>query len=243
MEGGRDFKLLSALSRHLNFSINFTHVSYIGFAYDNGSSDGSMKLMINDEVDMTICDWWLTRNRLEFIDATSPYYSDHISFVIPPGRELSSFEKLVYPFSFFVWISVVACFLIGAVTVCVVKRRSRFIRNFVFGTDVQTPHLNLLIGFIGGVQTLMPKRNFARFLLMTFLMYSLVMRTLYQGSFYKLMQSNERHKTVETIDEMIKENFWFYIPPGVTDMVRDIDGFRNRFNLLGFTKIELNTNL
>jgi hypothetical protein len=98
----------------------------------------------------------------------------------------------------------------------------------VFGTGVRTPCLNLFIAFIGGAQKKLPGRNFARFLLMIFLMYSLVIRTLYQASFYELLRSNKRHEEVQSIDEMIEKDFKFYVGIGNEDFLQKTEAIKNR---------------
>lgn len=227
--GGRDFKLISTLSQRLNFTINFTYTGNIGYFLDNGTAEGSLKGLLNNESDLTICDCWLKINRFRFLDSTFAYDSEPIIFVIPPGKLLTNFEKLVYPFDMFVWTLILASFFIGVLSILVIKRRSKEIQNFVFGIGVKTPCLNMFIAVVGGAQKILPRTNFARFLLMIFLMYSLVMRTLYQGSFYKLMQSNKRHKKIDTMERMIKDDFRFYVSPGLTDVVEEIEGIRKRF--------------
>lgn len=83
-------------------------------------------------------------------------------------------------------------------------------------------------GFVGVPQNVLPRRNFARFILMMFLMHLIVIRTLYQGSYLKLMQSNKHHKQVESINEMIDQNFKFYLFPWVIDVFHEYEAMKNR---------------
>jgi S-ribosylhomocysteine lyase LuxS involved in autoinducer biosynthesis len=85
---------------------------------------------------------------------------------------------------------------------------------------------------LGGGMISLPGRNFARFILMQFILFSLIVRTGYQGVQFDMMlkvcrgvtltcsvfdlkfiQTNLqeiRPKDVETIEEMIEQNFTFY---------------------------------
>lgn len=227
---GRDINLINTLSESLNFRINYTFIGDEGFFLENGTAEGPLRALLDDKSDFAVSDWWLKANRLKFLDSTYSYFNDKIVFLIPPGRELSTFEKLFFPFELSVWVLIGTCFLVGFAVIAIVTHRLNS-QDFVFGSGVGNPYLNMFIGFIGGGQKVLPKRNFARFLLMMFLMYSLVIRSVYQGSFYRLMQSNKREKEVQSIDEMIKKNFIVYVIRGVTDVVKESGTLTIRFKL------------
>lgn len=226
---GRDIKLITILAESLNFTINYTYMNQIGYFYENGSSAGSLRSLLHNESDLSISDWWLQESRLKFFDATVPYNSDKIVFIVAPARKFTNFEKLIYPFDDVVWMLILLIFLVGGLTIFLVRRQAKAVQIFVFGQSVNNHYMNLLSGFIGGYQKTLPKRNFARFLLMVFLMYAMVMRSVYQGSFYKLMQSGKRHKEVQSIEQMIKDDYTFYIFPGLTEVIQGVDGLKNRF--------------
>jgi Ligated ion channel L-glutamate- and glycine-binding site len=225
---GSDINLIKSLSSALNFKIDFTYIGDEGFFYENGTSDGPLRALLDEKADLSLSGWWLKANRLNFFDHTTSHISDQIVFVIPPGHDLSSFEELVFPFSKNFWVMILLCFAFGFTVIFIIKRQKKVVQNFVFGTGVRTPYLNLFIAFIGGAQKKLPGRNFARFMLMMFLMYSLVIRTLYQASFYKLLKSNIKHPEVQSIDEMIKKDFKFYVYYGIEDLVNATDAMKNR---------------
>lgn len=209
---GRDIDLVQTLAESLKFKINFTFVGEEGFLYENGTAAGPMNELMNGRADFIVADLWIKLNRLKFFDSTTVYASEQLALVTPPGRGLTEFEKLFFPFSTLVWVLILTILFVGSgVILFVIKFSSKPVQHFVFGTDVRNPFLNMLTGMIGGTQPRLPKRNFARFLLMVFLMFSLIIRTLFQGSFYQLLHSNERHKEVQTIDEMIEKDFKFLI--------------------------------
>lgn len=130
--------------------------------------------------------------------------------MIPPGEPITPLEKLLLPFSRTVWIWIAITITIGVSIIRVVKFLPRKVQNFVFGSNVATPSINLLIAIMGGSQTVLPRRNFARFLLMLMLIWSLTMRSCYQGQLYKHLQSDKRKPEIKTIEEMIERNFTLY---------------------------------
>ncbi len=63
---------------------------------------------------------------------------------------------------------------------------------------------------------ILPGRNFARFNLMVFILFSLVVRTAYQGVQFDMMLKEMRPKDVKTIDELLEKNFTIY---GLVDLL------------------------
>jgi uncharacterized membrane protein (GlpM family) len=222
---GRDIDLLMALSKSLNFGVEF---SYIGKYSPDENLVGPLSMMLNNKTDLSISNWWLKQKRVKFFDFTNPYGRDQVVFVVPPGKKFTALEKLIYPFTLASWFLILMVFLIGMLVIVVVKFQSKTTRDFVFGTGIETPLLNLFAAFIGGAQRKLPGRNFARFLLMMFLIYSLIIRTVYQASFYKLMQSNAKHREVQSLDEMIEKDFKFYIHMANEDLLRASKGISKR---------------
>jgi hypothetical protein len=110
-----------------------------------------------------------------------------------------------------------------------INSRSKVVQNFVFGTNVKTPYLNLFIAFIGGSQKKLPGRNFARFLLMMFLMYSLVIRTIYQGSFYQFLKSNKKHREAQSVDELTEKDFKIYAFSAYLELFENFEALKKRF--------------
>jgi hypothetical protein len=217
---GRDIELITALARILNFTIEFTSVEAQGYILVNGTAVRQFKALLEGEADITISDWWLKENRLKFFDATSSYISDNLIFVVPPGRKLTALEKLVYPFDGPSWTILISFILIGVAVIFIIKKHSKTIQNFVFGRGVQSNSFNLLRVFLEVSLTKLPGRNFARYLLMCFVIYSLVIRTVYQASFYELMKTQKSHEEIKTMDEVIKSGFPIYLGFTTADLAK-----------------------
>jgi hypothetical protein len=88
--------------------------------------------------------------------------------------------------------------------------------------------MNLLAALVGGTQSRLPKRNFARFLLILFLLFSIVIRTLYQGSFYQLLNSNQQKEPVKSLEEMMSKGFNFYSFKGFGDLLLSWKNLQNK---------------
>lgn len=211
---GFDIEILTEFSKLLNFK---TEIKFYegpqpwGSFYPNGSVDGSLGEVLNGRADVAIGRYYLLIERIQIADSSFAYYSFPNVFVISPGKDLTNFEKLLRPFKSLVWISLLATLMLALVVVLILNYKLKKYKSFVIGTDVQHPVLNILIGVLGGAQPTLPKRNFARFLLALFLMFCLVLRNAYQGSLFKFLQSNEKVQDIQTVHDMIEQNYKMFM--------------------------------
>jgi hypothetical protein len=227
---GRDIKLIDALSKTLNFEISYSYVGNRGYLVEQGVSQNPLSAVSENLADISLGNWWLKMSRLKLLDGLSAYYSDQVIFMVPPGRKFSAFGQLAFAFSSTVWGLIFLCFLVGFATIFILRSQSRQICSFLYGSGVQSPALNMFVGFMGGSQRVLPKRNFARFLLMLFLMYSLVMRTLYQGSYFQLLQGSGRHKQIQSVDEMIAADYKFIIWRALDELFAENEALKKRLS-------------
>lgn len=105
------------------------------------------------------------------------------------GEPYTPFEKLIIPFDKETWTAIVITFMLGFIVIFLVKKCHVGWQIFVFGSFVSTPAFNMAIAFFGQgqVQNVLPGRNFARYLLMLFILFCLVIRTGYQGVQFELI--------------------------------------------------------
>ena len=229
---GRDIEFIETVAQNMKFVINYTFVGSGAFIQDNRTSVGPLKALLDKDADFAIADYWLRKSRLEVFDATDFYISDYLVFVIPPGAEYGPFEKFLLPLTLGTWFMVMTVFCIACLAIFYIRRRSKATQDFVFGRNIRHPYLNVLTAFVGGSQSRLPTRNFSRFLLMSFLMYSLVIRTAYQGAYYGFLKSNMKHDEPNTIDEMIDKDFRFYFFDWTIDFSADIEKLSSRATVI-----------
>jgi len=219
---GFDMSLLMGLSRSLKFTV---HENFLqgdeqwGKVYENGTTTGAISKVANDEVDLTIGNFLLRPSRTKYMNNSVPYFSYPIVFIIPPGKRLSAYEKLLQPFEYLVWVILASTFLMGISIIFILNFQSKTVKAFVFGRGIESPYTNMLIAIFGGSQRVLPRRNFSRFLLTMFLVLCLVKRNVYQGSLYLFLQSDGRAKEVQSIDQMIDQHYEFYMFESYTDLV------------------------
>jgi hypothetical protein len=75
------------------------------------------------------------------------------------------------------WICIGVTLSMALLTIQLINFMSVKVQKFIFGRDIRTPTLNLANIFLNGSQNRVPGRNFARFLLILFIIWSLIIRT------------------------------------------------------------------
>lgn len=130
---------------------------------------------------------------------------------VPPGENYSEYEKLRMPFDNYVWALIILTFAFSFATISILYCVSRPARDFVFGCNITTPSLNVAHIFFGIGQHSLPQRNFARFLAMSFILYSLIIRTAWQGKMFEFMKQNITKPEIQSVEEAIGKGFTFYM--------------------------------
>ncbi|KAL7017005.1 hypothetical protein ACKWTF_010223 [Chironomus riparius] len=216
---GRDISLINTLSEIINFKVDYVYIGGEGALYEDGKADGPFKLLLDNEADLIVGDYWLMMSRIKFVDCSIPYITSPTAFIIPPNTPISSFEILIMPFDYITWIFLALMILISTILICGMKYTPKTIQIYIFGMSSSDPYLNIIRAILGGTQKILPQNNFSRILLMKFLLFSLVMRTLYHAKFYHLLNSNMVHKPMETIDELIENKFDLYCQEAMKDLM------------------------
>jgi hypothetical protein len=148
----------------------------------------------NAENYVTKCLEAISSEYYEMYDFSPVLFTDHLAFTVPGGEPYTLLEL----------------FLAGAFLIIqVINFMSIVVQKFVFGRDIRTPTLNMVSIFLNGAQHKVAGRNFARFMLMMFVLWTLIIRTCYQSELYKNLQGDLRKPRIKTVEELNEQNFTF----------------------------------
>lgn len=142
---------------------------------------------------------------------SQPFLFRDSLLAVPVGKKYNGYEKLLLPYESAVWSWIIVTFAAAFSTIFVLKFTAQTFRRFIIGSTTKTPTLNVLRIFFGASQIKSPGRNFARFLAMLFIIYSMIIRTAWQGKMFEFMQKEMRKAEVKSISEMSAKNFTFFI--------------------------------
>ena len=215
-------EMIKVVADKLNFTLDVQFkdgVDEWGSVHDNGTITAAFLDLKEGRTDIGMGDYFLKINRLKYFDASVSYLNYPIVFIVPPGEKLTVFEKFIRPFEPVVWILFLIALLMGIVVIIIINWRFKYLKNFVYGRGINNPLMNMLTIIVGSQQPKVPKRNFARFLLIMLIFMCFIFRSIYQGSLFQFLQSDGRHKEVQTIDEMLENNFEICLHESFVDIV------------------------
>lgn len=206
---GYDIDLIRELSKTLNFEPVFKMIDEsqpFGRVFRNGTANGALADLVDRSCDIVLGEY-LTDLKEHIADSSTVYNTFPFVFVIPPGRKLGHIRKLLMPFKSFVWLAIFTVFVAASIVTYLLNFKLKAYKNFVYGSGVDQPFLNIAAAVLGVAQPKLPTRNFSRFLLMQFLLFCLVVRSAYQGSLFKFLQTDGREIEAQTVNELLQQNF------------------------------------
>jgi len=196
---------MTVLVVFLQQSLNFTPV------YDNFTKG----------IDLTTWQAFEIGNSFE---VSKRFIFAEVKIIIAKEEIESPFLKFVRPYEREVWIYLGCSICIGLLTIQVVLRFNRQVQSFVFGRNVTTPTLNMWLIFNGIGMITLPSRNFARFLLTLYIIFCLIMRVGYQAKLYEFLQQDFHLNEINTIDDLIKRNFTFFVENAAMESFSEVFG-------------------
>lgn len=236
---GYRYEFMNAIAKSLNYTNEIKIVKgalpwgVITVVNDTVNATGAFHELYENNSDIAFSEYYLKASRIRFFDNSYPIYVTPMVFVIPPGRLLSPMEKLFQPFNYIVWIALLIVNSVAVVVIIFINLKYKRYKAFVYGENVRHPLINMYVAMLGSQQLHLPKRNFARFILMMYLIFCLILRNIYQGSIFKFLQSDGRHKEVQSIDEMLKKDFTFYMFESSYDFVQNQSEIMKRTKFYG----------
>ena len=189
--------MLDALSTNLNFTYLY------GLASEKNAEELGFEWV--DTYDLMI--------GVSVLDSLSnpssyPIYSTADVAIVPPGELFTSWEKLLMPFDWQTWMWLGIVFTVAFFVIFMIRlSKSSSIHEIIIGSNVTSPSLNVIAIFMGIGQILLPQRNVSRFMFMVFILFSLIMRTAYQGKYFEFLTSDMRRNPIQTIEELKEKNF------------------------------------
>ena len=195
---GAIIDMLNELSIHLNFT----------YLYGPAADKYALKMGFYEPMDYEDLQIGAKLLYGEGSPSSYPIASTADVVSVPPGQLFTSWEKLLMPFDRQTWMWLGIVFAVAFLVILLIKlSKSTSMYDFVVGSNVSTPSLNVMAIFMGIGQILLPERNVSRFFFMNFILFSLIMRTAYQGKYFEFLTTDIERKPIQTIEELKDKNF------------------------------------
>lgn len=136
--------------------------------------------------------------------STFPHIFLNLKFFLPISPPYTPLEKIGLPFALAVWIWTFVTLLF---IICC--------RIFNFGM----PILDVISTMLGGGVVQEPSTFNPRFVLLIWLSVTLILRTVYHGVLFEILQLQVRGPRIDTLDKIVEYNYTFYASPVAYDML------------------------
>lgn len=138
-------------------------------------------------------------------DLTWSYHTSYLCVIVPSGRPVTSLEKTMWPFKKGVWYTVLFIVVFQIIFQIPIKqwgcgRYLDCIENFDFVRI-----------YLGHAIFPYPTKIGTKVLVTGMFFYAMILRSCYQSSLFHLMALNINVSTINSPDDLIQENFKFYI--------------------------------
>lgn len=139
------------------------------------------------------------------------YFMSHIMLVTNLPSAYSAYEKLAFPFHPHLWQGIGLVLALSYLLLWLYHRR--------YQGYSQHPYYQLLVLTIGGnlLQSELPQRTSSRLLLVTWLLWTLVLRNAYQSGMYQLLRQDTQRNPPQTIADVLSERYTIQLVDGNAD--------------------------
>lgn len=205
---GFESLIIKEVGIRLNFSMNIIIDPILPKVFENGSSFGLFRRMLEGQVDLTFGSLAIQQLRTEVFSMTYPHSNDKLIVVVSSKVPIGSIVKLLLPFKATVWIF----FLLVLVIAVLIIFASQVFNTFelFFGEESKTPVMNLFASIFGLSQPRLPSSNAPRILLASFLIFCLILRSGYAGELFRIIQSDPEIQ-VKSFADLAENNFILYV--------------------------------
>lgn len=209
---GFDVDIFNELLHSIGARVNYTvYPVSTGSIFPNGSGSGLLGHTIRGDVDASLRSYSLQLDRRKVLSETNSYFSDKLIMIMPPAMPLNPLLKFVRPLRTEVWAALGLIVIVASIVIVLTNYVPKTYYRMIIGKDMRDEFLNLLNGFIGSSQNTLPDKNFPRFLLMMFLLFCLVIRSLYLGALFGMLKTDIRSREFTSIGDFFEAKFHFYM--------------------------------
>ncbi|XP_015042163.2 uncharacterized protein Ir7e [Drosophila pseudoobscura] len=211
VSGGYEGRLLLALAERMNFSIAVRQLQA------KSVRDEALELLRRHEADLTLGGIRQTVDRSLLATSTHNYHQSREVFgILDSSFELSSLDILFYPYRLQIWLAIVGVLALSALLQLAIERLLRETR------PESRLWLNLELIFVGMPLLRAPHSHSGRLYCLMLMLYTLIIRTVYQGLLYHLIRTHQLNRWPQSIDALVQQNYTVVLTPLVHDVLSEI---------------------
>lgn len=136
---------------------------------------------------------------------TLSYHTSYLCIIIPSGRPFTSLEKTMWPFCSDVWYTILIIVIFKVLIQIPIKTLS--LNRYLDQINI----LDFVRIYLGLSIVQYPMKILSKMFVVGMFFYALILRSCYQSSLFHFMTLTINVSTVHSVNELIKENFRFYL--------------------------------
>ncbi|KAM7341634.1 uncharacterized protein ACRADG_009354 [Cochliomyia hominivorax] len=208
---GIEGEILKLLAEALNFKIRMLfseELSAIDLKLN--SSSGCFKNLEQQSAQIAIGGLSSSLENNYKFSKSFTYHTTPYKFVVRSNILFGPIKQLLNPLNETTWILLLITFALLIILIQLIEQKNiSKLHNLLFGYSNKDPTFNMILTFLGYAMTdrTVPRRNFPRFLLMSWLLLALVIRNGYQGKMFDSLRLSKRMSVPKTIADLIAMDY------------------------------------
>ncbi|XP_053947743.1 uncharacterized protein LOC128856465 [Anastrepha ludens] len=240
--GGIEGKLIEYLAITMNFSLEFRWLDKKDASRTLDKEGSVFRELFSNGTDFIVGAFpYKSTAKGDPYTPTFPYFLSSFNFIVNSNlAPYSPFKKLFLPFKSDIWILLLIIYIVGFLLKRTATLLGTATRPFIFGPKHNMPTFNMFSVCLGVAlpQQQVPSRNFARYILMLWLILTMLLRSSYQAFLFNLIKSNIGPPPPNTIADLLRQNYQLLMTEGVLDTVHDLPVISSRAKILNMTRFE-----
>ncbi|KAI8124052.1 Glutamate receptor 2 [Lucilia cuprina] len=232
MEGMEGF-LLNVLAKVLNFRIAYItppNNEQRGLVKPDGTVTGAIKMLNNRVADLSLGSFRCTLERSTALSPSMTFYQTMQVFTVLALRQpWTSFEIIAYPFDFHIWLVLLALMLFLLSSPHILDHLRHKTLKFIYGfSSPNFININVIAITLGQTANSLPQRNFARYILFMWILLTMILRSIYQGSLYDFLKSQKTLAPPDTTAELTERKYQLILNMATGDSFSGIQIIRDK---------------
>ncbi|XP_017017960.1 glutamate receptor [Drosophila kikkawai] len=221
---GIEGRIVKTLAERMNFSIKLVEPKDKdrGQIQPDGNYTGILKMIVDGEANLTFVCFMYSKARSDLMLPSVSYMSFPIVLCVPSGGSMTPLQRLTRPFRYIIWSCILGSLLFGLLLIGLLRlRQPQALHYLILGRANHRACLGMWNVLLGGLALYHPRRNFARFLLLMWLLQTLVLRAAYTGQLYLLLQDVEMRAPLQKLSEVVAQGYVFHMLPALQNIFRE----------------------
>ncbi|XP_063697788.1 uncharacterized protein LOC134828733 [Culicoides brevitarsis] len=206
---GKDAFLLKFLADRMNFTLEIVVPETEWVSGDGKNMTGGWQMLAEEQVHLVIGSFVPTPALLSSFTRSQSFAEQQLIWIVPIKEIFGPFERLLNPLNGKPGILLSSFLVILALFLTILNNfmNCKLVKSFVIGQNITSPILNYYGALLGIAVKENPKRNFARYIFVSWMLFAFFLRMLYEGFVISSMTSQRPDKVHNTLKELLAAGY------------------------------------